>query len=699
MTSLYPATSAKSRAGIASAIQGSRPACQSRRTAASIISRSASGSAILPKLDSTRQRRASQPSIWSVTAATPKTIAAGQLCPPSALSSRTTKTGISASRTIVSALGICATGAGTARVATVEGYGDGGNTLVAGLRQCPFARLPARPARANRGRRLLGLARRDARARGLALGRAGAQRLRPGLPRDGRRRLHGGGRVSLPRPRRGARGGRGGGGGRDRARAAARGLWARRDRPLPAGLRRRLPLAARSRSRDGRSRRPRPPLHARVPARLARGARALRGRREPAAARPRRRAAARDRGVPRRARPPSRRAARGDRLPRAAYDGRARDPCRRAGARPAGRGERARLCVSDDRSEPRRRLRAGAGALRARDRNLHRLGLERAHRPARGAAGAGVHRPPPCRQAQHRLGLVAPVLRLGRGRRGCGPRALARRRGEPRAPVPGRRRGRPRGPRLRLLGGGLRLEKSPAPAGLFESGRRDLNSGPLVPQTSALTRLRHAPSDSHSSSRPGSRNGPPDLLSAFASNALADCARAAPGRGSRTKTVPTTSETWPTRGRVGSAILQRVSGAAPERGVVVRILVMDDHRLFASTLHARLEEDPRFEIVGVAADRDDVVRLAAEVEPHVVLLDAGLSDSAALDATRRIVRAEHAPRVLIMAGPENELDAVEAHDAGASAFLRTPRSTTDLIETLELTSILATAVPPDAELG
>jgi hypothetical protein len=27
----------------------------------------------------------------------------------------------------------------------------------------------------------------------------------------------------------------------------------------------------------------------------------------------------------------------------------------------------------------------------------------------------------------------------------------------------------------------------------FESGRRDLNSGPLVPQTSALTRLRHAP--------------------------------------------------------------------------------------------------------------------------------------------------------------------------------------------------------------
>jgi response regulator NasT len=121
---------------------------------------------------------------------------------------------------------------------------------------------------------------------------------------------------------------------------------------------------------------------------------------------------------------------------------------------------------------------------------------------------------------------------------------------------------------------------------------------------------------------------------------------------------------------------------------------MNDPRSFASALHARLEEDQRFEIVGVAADRDEVVRLANEVEPHVVLLDAGFSDSAALDATRRIVSRERAPRVLIMADTVNELDAVEAHDAGASAFLRKPLSTADLVETLELASILATAAVP-----
>src|SRR3954469_6443325 len=86
-------------------------------TAMSIISRSARGSANFPKSDSTFQRRASHPSTWSVIPATPKTIPAGQLASPAACTTRTTNTGMSARRRMVSAFGSCASGAGTARVA------------------------------------------------------------------------------------------------------------------------------------------------------------------------------------------------------------------------------------------------------------------------------------------------------------------------------------------------------------------------------------------------------------------------------------------------------------------------------------------------------------------------------------------------------------------------------------------------------
>jgi DNA-binding NarL/FixJ family response regulator len=136
-----------------------------------------------------------------------------------------------------------------------------------------------------------------------------------------------------------------------------------------------------------------------------------------------------------------------------------------------------------------------------------------------------------------------------------------------------------------------------------------------------------------------------------------------------------------------------MSGAAPEHAV--RILLMDDQRLFSSALHAKLEHDPRFELVAVASDSDNAVRLADEVEPDVVLLDAESHTADMLSATRLISASRPAPRVLILAGAEDQFD-VEAHDAGAAAFLRRPPSAADLLETLELaTALISATVSPD----
>jgi len=127
----------------------------------------------------------------------------------------------------------------------------------------------------------------------------------------------------------------------------------------------------------------------------------------------------------------------------------------------------------------------------------------------------------------------------------------------------------------------------------------------------------------------------------------------------------------------------------------VRILLMDNQRLFSSALQAKLEHDPRFEIVAVASDSDDAVRLADEVEPDVVLLDAESHTADMLSATRLISASRPASRVLILVGAEDHFD-VEAHGPGAAAFLRRPRSAADLLETLELaTALIGATVSPD----
>jgi hypothetical protein len=69
--------------------------------------------------------------------------------------------------------------------------------------------------------------------------------------------------------------------------------------------------------------------------------------------------------------------------------------------------------------------------------------------------------------------------------------------------------------------GRLRNERrKPALQGFRISGRRDSNSGPLVPQTSALTRLRHAPCPGHATGRPES---PP-----LAPTSAGECTKRAP---------------------------------------------------------------------------------------------------------------------------------------------------------------------------
>ena len=210
-----------------------------------------------------------------------------------------------------------------------------------------------------------------------------------------------------------------------------------------------------------------PPLRPRLPARLARGDRRLCRAGAPAAARPRRRAAARDRRVHRGARHPSDRASRAYGLPGPTNHRRPCDPRRRPRARPAGRGGCARLHLPDDRGEPRRRVRAGRAAARAGNRHLHRLGLERQDRPARGAARARDERPPAGAQPRGLRCRDASLLRRRRRRRGSRPRVVAGRRRRPGAPVATRHRARrrPGRARPRLFRRGLRRELADAHAG------------------------------------------------------------------------------------------------------------------------------------------------------------------------------------------------------------------------------------------
>jgi DNA-binding NarL/FixJ family response regulator len=128
------------------------------------------------------------------------------------------------------------------------------------------------------------------------------------------------------------------------------------------------------------------------------------------------------------------------------------------------------------------------------------------------------------------------------------------------------------------------------------------------------------------------------------------------------------------------------AGAAPE----IRVLLADERRLFANAVQTMLARHPRFELVGVASDGEQAVELAAELCPDVVLIDTDLPDLDVLEVTRQICEST-SPRMVIVTGADSDVDAVDAHDAGAGAYVPRARSAADLLDTLEFTALLLDA--------
>ena len=101
----------------------------------------------------------------------------------------------------------------------------------------------------------------------------------------------------------------------------------------------------------------------------------------------------------------------------------------------------------------------------------------------------------------------------------------------------------------------------------------------------------------------------------------------------------------------------------------VRVMVVDDHTLFRRGLIALLAADPRFEVVAEAGDAGQAQRLAAAVQPDIILLDNHLPGVTGVDALPALREAAPQARVLMLTVSEDERDLAAALRNGARGYL------------------------------
>jgi DNA-binding NarL/FixJ family response regulator len=101
----------------------------------------------------------------------------------------------------------------------------------------------------------------------------------------------------------------------------------------------------------------------------------------------------------------------------------------------------------------------------------------------------------------------------------------------------------------------------------------------------------------------------------------------------------------------------------------IRVLLADDHPIYAEALALVLGCDDEVEVVARAADGVEAVELASELSPDVVLMDVHMPRRDGIEATRLLRIALPRVRVVMLSSSSTADDLERAHDAGACSYL------------------------------
>jgi DNA-binding NarL/FixJ family response regulator len=99
------------------------------------------------------------------------------------------------------------------------------------------------------------------------------------------------------------------------------------------------------------------------------------------------------------------------------------------------------------------------------------------------------------------------------------------------------------------------------------------------------------------------------------------------------------------------------------------LLIADDQALVRVGLRKILESEPEMSVVGEAEDGEQAVAAARRLRPEVVLMDIRMPALDGIEATRRIIAARPATRVLILTTFGLDTYVYDALRAGASGFM------------------------------
>ena len=115
----------------------------------------------------------------------------------------------------------------------------------------------------------------------------------------------------------------------------------------------------------------------------------------------------------------------------------------------------------------------------------------------------------------------------------------------------------------------------------------------------------------------------------------------------------------------------------------VKIMIVDDSKISRTILSNHLSKT-NFEVVAMAADAAEALRLYQQHNPDLVTMDMNLPDADGIECSKKIRGIDPEAKIVMISAMKDASLVAQGRAAGISAFLQKPVSTNDIIDTLLL---------------
>ncbi|MES2004932.1 MAG: response regulator transcription factor [Bacteroidota bacterium] len=115
----------------------------------------------------------------------------------------------------------------------------------------------------------------------------------------------------------------------------------------------------------------------------------------------------------------------------------------------------------------------------------------------------------------------------------------------------------------------------------------------------------------------------------------------------------------------------------------IRILIADDHEVYRDGLKLMLSRENRFAIIGEAENGRELIGLAEETSPDIILTDIKMPKTDGIEATRKIFQRDTSIGIIALSMFNEESLVIDMLEAGAMGYLLKSSDKTEIIDAID----------------